>query len=85
MTHKTDLISKEIGSTLTVLREVLVALQSADDKYFETYKAKVYDKLTEADRNVLPSAWWETVIKHYYKNGYSEERAVRAIQETMKK
>ena len=59
--------------------------QTTEDKYFEAYKSKVYERLTEADRSVLPSAWWETVIKHYYKNGYSEERAVRAIQETMKK
>ena len=58
---------------------------STEDRYFEAYKSKVYEKLTEADKSVLPSAWWETVIKHYYKNGYSEERAVRAIQETMKK
>ena len=58
---------------------------STEDRYFEAYKSKVYEKLTEADKSVLPSAWWETVIKHYYKNGYSEERAVRAIQDTMKK
>ena len=62
-----------------------MALQTADDRYFEAYKAKVYEKLSAADRSVLPSAWWETVIKHYYNNGYSEERAVRAIQETMKR
>ena len=54
-----------------------------DDKYFEAYKAKVYEKLTESDKTVLPSSWWETVIKHYYNNGYSEERTVRAIRETM--
>ena len=59
--------------------------QQTDDKYFESYKAKVYEKLTEADRTVIPSTWWETVIKHYYNNGYSEERTVRAIQETMNK
>lgn len=62
-----------------------MAQQTSDDRYFEAYKAKVYEKLTEADRSVLPSAWWETVIKHYYNNGYSEERAFRAIQETIKK
>lgn len=59
-------------------------LQS-EDKYFEAYKARVYEKLTELDRSVIPSSWWETVIKHYYANGYSEERTVRAIQETMNK
>jgi hypothetical protein len=62
-----------------------VTQQTTEDRYFEAYKTKVYDKLTDADRNVLPSAWWETVIRHYYKNGYSEERAVRAFQEPMKK
>ena len=62
-----------------------MAQQTTEDRYFEAYKTKVYEKLTDADRSVLPSAWWETVIRHYYKNGYSEERAVRAIQETMKR
>jgi hypothetical protein len=57
----------------------------SDDKYFESYKARVYERLTEADRNVIPASWWETVIRHYYNNGYSEERTVRAIQETMQK
>jgi len=60
-------------------------MQETQDKYFEAYKARVYEKLTEADRSILPSSWWETVIRHYYKSGYSEERAVRSIQETMKK
>lgn len=59
--------------------------QATEDRYFEAYKTRVYEKLTDADRSILPSAWWETVIRHYYENGYSEERAVRAIQETMKK
>jgi hypothetical protein len=54
-----------------------------DDKYFLTFKERVYTKLTESDKTVIPSSWWETVIKHYYINGYSEERTVRAIQETM--
>jgi len=60
-------------------------LHSTEDKYFETYKTKVYEKLTGTDRTILPSTWWETVIRHYYNNGYSEERTVRAIQETMQK
>jgi hypothetical protein len=60
-------------------------MQETQDKYFEAYKARVYEKLTEADRSILPSSWWETVIRHYYHSGYSEERAVRSIQETMKK
>jgi hypothetical protein len=58
---------------------------ASSDKYFEAFKARVYARLTEEDRNVIPAAWWETVIKHYYNNGYSEERIVRAIQETMSK
>jgi hypothetical protein len=60
-------------------------LQSTEDKYFEAYKTKVYEKLIGTDRTILPSTWWETVIRHYYNNGYSEERTVRAIQETMQK
>ena len=58
---------------------------TTDDKYYETYKAKVYKSLTDSDKTVIPSTWWETVIKHYYNTGYSEERTVRAIQETMHK
>jgi hypothetical protein len=57
----------------------------SSDKYFEAFKARVYERLTEIDRSIIPAAWWETVIKHYYNNGYSEERTVRAIQETMQK
>jgi hypothetical protein len=60
-------------------------VQTGDDKYFEMYKAKVYERLTETDRELIPAKWWETVIKHYYSQGYSEERTVRAIQETMQK
>jgi len=29
--------------------------------------------------------WWESVIRHYYNLGYSEERTVRSIIETMTK
>lgn len=57
--------------------------QVQEDKFYDEYKARVYEKLTETERTILPSTWWETVIKHYYKSGYSEERTVRAIQETM--
>jgi hypothetical protein len=56
-----------------------------DDKFFEAYKKRVYDRLTEVDRSIIPLTWWESVIKHYYTLGYSEERTVRTILETMKK
>ena len=56
-----------------------------EDKYFETYKKKVYEKLTTIDTNVIPPGWWDSVIKHYYNMGYSEDRTVRAIVETMSK
>jgi hypothetical protein len=56
-----------------------------DDKFFETYKKRVYEKLTTINKNVIPPAWWDSVIKHYYNLGYSEERTVRTILETMNK
>ncbi len=56
-----------------------------EDKYFETYKNKVYEKLKTIDTNVIPPTWWDSVIKHYYTQGYSEERTVRTIMETMQK
>jgi len=31
-------------------------MQETQDKYFEAYKARVYEKLTEADRSILPSS-----------------------------
>jgi hypothetical protein len=56
-----------------------------EDTIFEAYKARVYAKLTEINKDVIPPTWWDTVIKHYYNQGYSEERAVRSIMETMNK
>jgi len=56
-----------------------------DEKDFEAYKKKVYNRLSEADKNILPQTWWESVIKHYYNTGYSVDRAVRAILETVRK
>ena len=56
-----------------------------EDKFYETYKNKVYEKLKEIDKDVIPLAWWDTVIKHYYDLGYSEDRTVRTILETMNK
>ena len=56
-----------------------------DEKDFETYKKRVYERLSETDKNILPQTWWESVIKHYYSTGYSVERTVRAILETVRK
>jgi hypothetical protein len=56
-----------------------------DDTFFEAYKKRVYEKLSEQERHVIPMTWWESVIRHYYKLGYSEERTVRVILETMTK
>jgi hypothetical protein len=55
------------------------------DKYFENYKKRVFDKLVELDRDIIPESWWETVVKHYYDQGYSPDRTVRVVLETMKK
>jgi hypothetical protein len=56
-----------------------------EDRFFTVYKQKVYEKLSEIDRSILPHTWWDSIIKHYYTLGYSEERTVRTILETMKK
>jgi hypothetical protein len=58
-------------------------VSTQEDKFYEDYRSRVYEKLTDQERTILPPTWWETVIKHYYKTGYSEDRTVRAIQETM--
>lgn len=45
----------------------------------------MWQKVREVDRTVIPSEWWETVIKHYFELGYSEDETVRVIRETMVK
>lgn len=55
------------------------------DKILEMYRKRVWEKIREVDRSVIPSEWWETVIKHYYELGYSEDETVRVIRETMVK
>jgi hypothetical protein len=59
--------------------------RSMEDRFFEAYKKRVYEKLSETERGIIPMTWWESVIRHYYGLGYSEERTVRAIIETMTK
>jgi hypothetical protein len=56
-----------------------------EDRFFEAYKKKVYERLTETERKMIPLVWWDSVIKHYYNLGYSEERTVTVILETMKR
>jgi hypothetical protein len=56
-----------------------------EDKILAMYKKRVWEKVQEVDRTVIPSGWWETVIKHYYELGYSEEETVRVVRETMMK
>ncbi len=56
-----------------------------EDKILDMYKRRVWEKIREADRSVIPSEWWATVIKPYYEMGYSEEETVRVIRETMMK
>ncbi len=55
------------------------------EKMFERYKARVYEKIKEIDRDIIPATWWDTVIKYYFTSGYSEERAAHTILETLKK
>jgi hypothetical protein len=54
-----------------------------EDKLFELYKKNVWAKLPKGSQDVIPAAWWETVIKHYYSLGYPEDQTVRVILETM--
>ncbi len=55
------------------------------EQAFEAFKKRVYQKLSEEDKNILPETWWESVIRHYFNMGYSLERTVRAILETIRK
>jgi hypothetical protein len=56
-----------------------------EDKLFELYKKSVWSKLPKESAEVIPPAWWESVIKHYYNLGYPEDQTVRVILETMGK
>ncbi len=56
-----------------------------EDKFLEMYKKSVYEKLREVDRSIIPPTWWDSVIKHYYESGFSEEQTLRVILETMNK
>jgi hypothetical protein len=56
-----------------------------EDKFLEMYKKSVYEKLREVDRTIIPPTWWDSVIKHYYESGFSEEQTLRVILETMHK
>jgi len=56
-----------------------------EEKFLEMYKKQVYEKLSEVDRTIIPPTWWDSVIRHYYGLGFSEEQTVRVILETMKK
>jgi hypothetical protein len=55
------------------------------DKFFDRYRRRVLDRLTEIDRDIIPATWWDTVIRHYYELGYSTERTVNVILETIRK
>jgi len=54
------------------------------ERMFELYKSAVYLKIKELDRDAIPASWWDTLIRHYFKMGFTEERAALAILETMK-
>ena len=32
------------------------------DQFFEAYKKRVYDKLSETDKKIIPVAWWDSEI-----------------------
>jgi len=55
------------------------------DKFFNQYRRRVLDRLTEVDRDIIPATWWDTVIRHYYELGYTPERTVNVILETVRK
>ena len=55
----------------------------SQDQFFQAYKKRVYEKLSESERGVIPLTWWDSVIRYYFSQGYSEERTVRIILETM--
>jgi hypothetical protein len=47
------------------------AQNGPDDNYFEEYKKRVYGRLSETDRKIIPLSWWDSVIRHYFNLGYS--------------
>ena len=56
-----------------------------EDKRYETYKKAVYDRLSQQQKDIIPLAWWDSVIKYYYRMGYLEDQTVHVILETMSK
>lgn len=56
-----------------------------EDKFYESYQQGVYQKLSDSQKGVLPLSWWDSVIRYYYRMGYTEEQTVQVILETMNK
>jgi len=54
------------------------------DKFFETYKSRVFKTILEIDRTANPSALGDTLIMHYFNSGYSERSAATAVIEVVK-
>jgi len=54
------------------------------ERMFELYKSSVYLKIKEFDRDAIPASWWDTLIRHYFKMGYTDERAALSVLETVK-
>lgn len=55
------------------------------ERMFELYKSAVYAKIKKLDRDATPASWWDTLIRHYFKVGYTEERAALSVLEMVKK
>jgi hypothetical protein len=54
------------------------------DKFFETYKTRVFKTILEIDRTANPSTLGDTLIKHYFNAGYSERSAATAVIEVVR-
>jgi len=52
-----------------------------NDRIFEHYRKKVYERLREINPSFDPAAWFDTIIKYYFNHGLSEERTVQSILE----
>jgi len=54
------------------------------EKFFETYKTRVFKTILEIDRTANPSTLGDTLIRHYFNAGYTEKSAATAVIEVVR-
>ena len=53
------------------------------DNFFEMYKTRVFQTILEIDWKVNPASLGDTLIRHYFKAGYTERSAATAMIEVV--